>query len=141
MTLVADTGGIYALYDAGDRHHQGTREVVEAYRGPIVVPLPVVSEVDYFLTKYLGQGAALDFLESLSSGAFALDHLKATDLERCRQLLVRYAALELGFVDASVIAVAERLHTGEILTVDQRDFRAVGRHRHGPLVLLPADRK
>ncbi len=139
MTLVADTGGLYALYDASDRHHQGVKTVIEAHRGPIVVPLPVVSEVDYFLTKYLGTAAALDFLDSLATGAFALDHLTPADIDRCTELVRRYLDLDLGFVDAAVITVAERLHTCKILTLDQRDFRAVGQHRHGPLILYPAD--
>ena len=137
--LVADTGGIYALYDASDRHHREVRAALERHRGPIVIPLSVVAEVDYFLTKYLGQAAALDFLDSLASGAFTLDHLQPQDIRRCRELLTRYKDLELGFVDASVIAVAERLRTREILTIDQRDFRAVGEHLHGSLILRPAD--
>ena len=139
MTLVADTGGLYALYDADDRHHEKVRETLGAHRGPTVVPLPVVAEVDYFLTKYLGPAASLDFVESLLSGAFTLDHLTGRDIERCHQLLVRYRDLELGFVDAAVITVAERLRTREILTLDERDFRAVGQHHHGTLILRPFD--
>jgi len=136
-TLVADTGGLLALYDTADRHHRAVRSVVEEHRGPIVVPLPVVAELDYFLTRYLGTAASLDFVDSLVSGAFSLDHLTATDLGRCRELMARYDDLELGFVDASVIVVAERLKTCEILTIDHRDFRAVGGHRHGSFVLRP----
>lgn len=139
MTLIADTGGLYALYDADDRHHAAVRRVVEGHPGPIVVPLPVLAELDYFLTRYLGQAASLDFLDSVASGAFTLDHLVAEDIARSRALLDRYKDLELGFVDASVIALAERLRTREILTIDERDFRAVARHRHGLLVLHPAD--
>jgi uncharacterized protein len=139
VTLVADTGGLYALYDAGDRHHAAVVEVVRSYHGPIVVPLPVVAELDYFLSRYLGSGAALDFLDSLASGAFTLDHLQRIDLGRARELMARYDDLSLGFVDATVMAVAERLKTRDILTLDLRDFRAVGRHRHGTFVLRPAD--
>jgi predicted nucleic acid-binding protein len=41
-------------------------------------------------------------------------------------------------VDAAVIATAERLSIDTVLTLDERDFRAV-RSRIGPLRLLPAD--
>ncbi|HSR51827.1 MAG TPA: PIN domain-containing protein [Acidobacteriota bacterium] len=139
MTLVADTGALYALYDRADKHHEAVRDFVEDCRGPIVVPLPVIAELDYFLVRYLGVPASLDFLESVESGAFSLDHMTQSDVERCRKLIQRFQGLQLGFVDAAVIAVAERLRTREILTIDHRDFRAVGEHEHGSFVLRPAD--
>jgi len=40
-----------------------------------------------------------------------------------------------------VIATAERLGIRTILTVDERDFRAVRTSRGEPFVLLPADAK
>jgi hypothetical protein len=139
MSLVADTGALYALYDADDDQHDAVRAILEAHAGPIVVPLPVLAELDYFLTRYLGVRAALDFLASVQAGAFVLDHLGERDIARIAGLVERYAGLPLGFVDASVLVVAERLRTQRILTLDLRDFRAVGRHQHGPLTLLPAD--
>jgi len=38
VALIADSGGIYALYDARDRHHRPVRRAVEAESGPLVVP-------------------------------------------------------------------------------------------------------
>jgi predicted nucleic acid-binding protein len=137
--IVADTGGIYALYDAGDRNHEAARIILESSSAPFIVPLPVVAEVDYFLNRYLGTDASLDFLDSLRSGSFALDHLKPADLHSCYELMERYRDLDLGFVDASVLVVAERLGTRTILTLDHRDFRAVGSNSHGTLILYPAD--
>jgi predicted nucleic acid-binding protein len=137
--IVADTGGVFALYAADDRHHRAVLDVLESSNEPIVVPLPVVAELDYLFERHLGPSAMIDFLESLESGAFALDRLQLPDLERIRGVLTEYRDLRLGFVDASVLVVAERLRTTRILTVDLRDFRAVGRHRHGTLELLPAD--
>ena len=52
----------------------------------------------------------------------------------------KYRDLALGLVDAAVIATAERLEIYRILTLDERDFRAVRTARGHPLVLLPADR-
>ncbi len=139
MTLIADTGALYALYDRSDKHHTAVRSAVEAHRGPIVVPLPVVAELDYFLVRYLSVSASLDFLDSVQDGAFSLDHLTPLDIARCRELIGRYEDLRLGFVDTAVIAVAERLRTCEVLTIDERDFRAVGKHRYGSLILRPFD--
>lgn len=139
MTLVADSGALYALYDAGDRHHRGVRDVVETEAGPIVVPAAVLPELDYLLREFLGLDAELDFLDSLLAGAFAVDSGIERDLPRCRELIAAYRDLDLGLVDSAVMATAERLGTLRILTVDERDFRAVRSASGKPFVPLPAD--
>lgn len=59
------------------------------------------------------------------------------DLQRAAELEVAYADLDLGLVDASVIALCERLGEETVLTLDRRDF-AVVRPRHcAALKLLP----
>lgn len=139
MTLVADSGGIYALFDADDRHHQAVRTVVEAEPGPIVVPSAILAEIDYLLREFLGIDAELSFLDNLLSGALTLDPPPFEDLNRVRALIESYRDLDLGFADGGVIATAERLGTQRILTVDERDFRAVTPKSGKPFVLLPAD--
>ena len=57
----------------------------------------------------------------------------------CRKLLARYKDLDLGLADAAVIATAERLGIRTILTVDERDFRAVRTVKGEAFRLLPAD--
>ncbi len=140
MTLVADSGALYALYDAGDRHHQTVVDALTHARGPMVMPVALLGEVDSLLRQFLGVDAELDFLTSLQEGAFLLEPFSETDLSRCRELVERYRDLDLGLAAAAVVATAERLHTRTLLTVDERDFRAV-RHRDGSsFVLGPADR-
>jgi predicted nucleic acid-binding protein len=60
------------------------------------------------------------------------------DVGRSRELVVMYRDLDLGLVDSAVIATAERLGIRRVLTVDERDFRAV-RPKGKPLTLLPSD--
>ena len=55
---------------------------------------------------------------------------------RTRQLVTRYEDLVLGFVDAAVIACAER-SGGRVLTFDIRDFGVVS--REGTITVLPAN--
>jgi predicted nucleic acid-binding protein len=59
----------------------------------------------------------------------ALEELTPQDLRRILELLGRYAAARIGFVDAAVVATAERLNVSRILTTDRRDFSLV-RPRH-----------
>ena len=47
------------------------------------------------------------------------------DSARAIELIRRYADLGLGFVDASIIALAERLGVTTIATIDRRDFAVV----------------
>lgn len=139
MTVIADSGAIYALYDADDRHHDAVRQAVESNRGPLVVPVAALAEIDYLLREFLGIDAELDFIRSVRQGAFALEPLADGDLSEVETRIERYRALDLGLVDAAVMATADRLRTRRILTVDERDFRAARSADGTPFVLLPAD--
>jgi predicted nucleic acid-binding protein len=140
LTLVADSGALYALYDADDRHHRAVGDAVAAARGPVIVPSVLLCEVDYLLREFLGIDAELDFLRSLEEGAFLLEPFTTPDLSRARELVERYRDLDLGLADAAVVATAERLHVPTLLTVDERDFRAVTHRNGSAFVLWPADR-
>jgi predicted nucleic acid-binding protein len=135
---VADTSAIFALFDSDSRDHQRVRKAFAAIQGPIYVPSVALAEIDHMLREWLGVDAELAFLASLRNGAFHLEEFTGADLLRCEELLATYRELDLGLVDAGVIATAERLNVHAVLSLDERDFRAV-RSRIGPLRLLPAD--
>ena len=141
MAIVADSGGIFALYDRKDRHHAAVRRVLDAERSLVVIPSAVLGELDYLLREHLGIRAEIDFIESIMSGSFTLENLVPEDVVRCHELVTTYQDLDLGLADAAVIATAERLNIDRILTVDERDFRAVRPKSGRPFVLLPADAK
>ena len=138
MRAVADTGALYALYDADDKNFARVRKALDSLRGPIYLPSAILGELDYLLREWLGVDAELALLESVRRGAFRLENLTPEDLQRCEELLRKYRDLDLGLADASVIAIAERLGISTILTLDERDFRAVAPVTD-PFRLLPAD--
>jgi len=139
MALIADSGGIYGLYDAGDRRHKAIRAAFEAEPGLVIIPTAVLSEIDYLVRSKLGIKAELNFIQDLCSGVFTLEPCLPEDLERAATLIDQYRDLDLGLADACVIACAERLAIPRILTVDERHFRVVRTARGKPLILLPAD--
>lgn len=139
MALVADTGGLYALYDAGDRNHRAVRELVAAEFGPIILPAPILGELDYLLRSRLGVDAEVRLLEGVMNGSFTVALFTAQDAARCRGLIMKYQNLDLGLADASVIATAERMSIRRILTVDERDFRTVLSAKGEAFVLVPSD--
>jgi uncharacterized protein len=130
MAIIADSGGIYGLYDRGDSAHAGIRAVIERERDRIVIPSPVLGEIDYLLRSRIGVRSLSRFLSDIAIGAFQVECVTAEDLERCSVLVAKYDNLDLGLCDASVIAVAERLRVDRILTVDERDFRIVRSSRN-----------
>jgi predicted nucleic acid-binding protein len=139
MALIADSGGIYALYDRRDAHYTRVRAAVEREKDEIIIPSVVLTEIDHLLRMRVGNRAMLQVLADIDKGAFQIEAVTPDDLRRCAVLIQRYADLELDLCDAAVVAAAERLGTKRILTVDERDFSVIRSLAGEPFVLLPAD--
>ena len=100
---------------------------------PWIVPAAILGEFGYLITSR-GTPAALDsLLQDLEEGTYVLD-ADAVDVARTRGLVRRYADLPLAFVDAMVIACAER-NGGRVATLDLRHFGVVA--REGTITIVP----
>ena len=137
MTIVADTGPLYALVDASDAWHKRVVEWWRKNREPVVVPVCVLPEVCYLLHTRISQRAESAFVRAVADGEFVIESLEAEDVARAETLIRKYADLELGFVDATVIATAERLDAIEVVTTDRRHFSAVRPRHVGAFRLSP----
>jgi predicted nucleic acid-binding protein len=112
-----DTGGwLYAL--AGDEPYASALKDAR----PAIVPGLVLAEVDWHLRKRRGDMARL--LKEVTQGAYAYEPATADDVARAAQVDKKFADLGLGIVDASIVALAERLDVRRILTIDA-DFSAL----------------
>ena len=49
MSLLLDTGALYAYYDRSDRWHTKMLAVIRKEARGLIVPAPVIPEVDYLL--------------------------------------------------------------------------------------------
>lgn len=139
MILIADTGPVVAALNADDRSHKACAELLNRYRGPIVLPAPVVTEIAFLLQSRLGTEGEACFLDALARGELAVEDLTTQDYRRMAALVRQYAGFPLGTADAAVIAVAERLRSTHIATIDMRHFRAVVPQHCPAFTLLPAD--
>jgi predicted nucleic acid-binding protein len=128
-SVLVDTGPLYAIADRGDDWHDRTVRFLEANRDDLVVPVSVLPEAAYLLAAHLGAAAERQLVQSVLNGEFAVEQLISADLRRTLELLHQYEKARIGFVDATVIAVAERLKIPRILTTDRRDFSLI-RPRH-----------
>lgn len=136
--IVADTGAIVALIDADDKHHEALVELYEEDPGAWVLPWAILPEVDHLLHRYLGARVAQAFLGDVANSAFHVEFGNDADFQRAHELCEQYASLELGMVDAVVIAIAERMRASAIATLDLRDFGAITLRKGTRL--LPRDR-
>jgi hypothetical protein len=129
MAILVDTGPLYALADEDDQYHEVIVRYVSAANEALIVPGPVVPEVCYLLLEYLGAEAEMQFLRSVANQELLLEHFTIKDLGRAIEILEQYRDAEFGMVDATVMAMAERLKIEVLLTIDHRDF-SIYRPRH-----------
>ena len=120
---VVDSGVLYALFDRRDDWHARAVAFFKDHSHDIVVPLTILGEVGYMVEAKLGGTAPRALADWLSQGLVQTEGLLPQDLMRMTQLMSKYPAL--GFVDASVAAIAERLVIDMIATTDRRHFSAI----------------
>lgn len=138
MALILDTGPLYAALDRHDADHAACRQLLEETQEPLVIPAPVLVEIDYLIHRSLSPGILVALLADIEDGAFDVAELVAADYSRIRELCDRYADSNIGFVDAAVLAVVERLGEPKLATLDHGHF-GVLRPRHvDALELIPA---
>lgn len=129
MAVIVDTGILFALADQRDFRHQIVQKYLAANPDTLIVPSPVVWETCVALLEYLGPDAELGFLKSLANKELIVAEPTNADLIRVIEILRQYRDARFGVVDATVMAVAERLQIQVILTLDRRDF-SIYRPKH-----------
>lgn len=135
--IVVDTGVLYAAADTDDTDHDESIGVLTDRAGPLAVPTPVIVETSWLIESRLGPPAEVAFLRAVESGELTRVDLTSEDWTRVADLVEQYADLRLGLVDASVVAVAERLDVRTVATLDHRDFRVVRPRHCAALELIP----
>ncbi len=137
MSVVLDTSFLYALADDSDRNHIRVLDVASSLTEPLILPLPVLPEICYLLASRLGHFAMRRFLSELVASDTLLEPTDRADLRRANELLEQYADSRLDFVDAAIVAIAERRDVTRVLTLDHRDFSMVRPRHCAHFELLP----
>jgi len=122
MALILDTGPLYAALDRDDADHAACRQLLESASEPLIVPSPVLVEVEYWTHRRLGAGAWLALLDDIDSGAFLVEDLVAADYRRVRGSVIHW-----------------RLAEPKLATLDRRHFGTLRPRHVDALVLLPID--
>lgn len=135
MAVILDTGIVYAYYDRRDAWHDRTVKLLRQEPGQLIVPAPVIPEVDHLLGERLGADAQRTFYRGLVEGFYFIADLPQEGYRRVLDLNRQFSDLKLGFVDAAVVAIAEALELRRLATTDRRDFGPL--QGIVPLELLP----
>ncbi|OIP69215.1 MAG: twitching motility protein PilT [Oscillatoriales cyanobacterium CG2_30_40_61] len=120
--VIADTGFVVALANRLDQRHADVTPIYLQYR-QIFLPQVALVEVAYLIGRDAGITTVVQFLQGLSASRFQLIVAVDEDIERTANILEQYIDSRIDFVDACIMAIAERLKIHTILTIDQRDFR------------------
>jgi predicted nucleic acid-binding protein len=136
VAVLLDTGVVYAYYDRSDRWHSAAASLLTHEAGGLLLPDVVVPEIDHLLGARLGREARRFFYLGLVDASFLLIDLPQDRIARVAEIDRRFENLDLGFVDAAIVALAESLDVRRIATVDRRHFDPLARAFE--LELLPA---
>lgn len=137
--ILLDTSGLLAALDASQRTHHGALEALRAAPPPWVLSPFILAELDYLLATRVGQAAERALLFEVGRGVYRTEAFEADDIAAAERVIGRYAALEIGLADASLVVLAHRYGVRDILTLDERHFRALRGPGGRPFRLLPAD--
>ncbi len=134
--LLVDTNVLLAAADTSAPEHGRCAALLDE-RTDLVVTTPVAAECSWMIESRLGPRAEAVFVASIATGELVCVDLTGPDWARGADLIETYADLGLGLVDASIIAVAERLDLATIATLNHRDFAVVRPSHCDAFELIP----
>jgi uncharacterized protein len=137
--IVLDTGGLYAALDANEALHGRAVAALATARPPRVLSPFVLAELDYLIATRVGHDAQMALVDEVTRGAYRLEPFSADDVSEARRVMERYADLRIGLADASVVVLAHRHGTLDLLCTDERHFRALRGSGGRAFRLLPFD--
>jgi predicted nucleic acid-binding protein len=116
--LLTDTGPLVSLIDPSDPAHEACTRHVTGDRGPIVTTWPCVTEAMFVLrrdTGWPGQAALWGLVRG--DGVIVMD-LDVQITSRCHELMKKYVDVPMALAEATLVALAERLHQRTVFTLD-----------------------
>lgn len=123
-SLLCDSGPLIATFDPSDRFHARCTRLLLTWPGRLVIPEPVLGETCTFLRNNVRKGAELEatLLEAVTAheGDFTIADPTSEDRKRASELVRRLVSAPMGYVDATVLAMAERLSITDVATTDAK---------------------
>lgn len=137
MAVVLDTSVVVALAIADEPDHEEVRDWILTQEDDLLTTPLVLAEIDHVIGRRAGTVVSQQVWTDFERGAYEVRWWPQA-LERTLSVLRHEERLGAGIVDASLVALAERLETTSVATLDHRHFRRLtiaGK----PCTVLPAD--
>jgi uncharacterized protein len=122
VSVLLDTGIVYAYYDRSDDWHARAKDLIRREARGLILPAPVIPEADYLLGRRLGAKSRRRFYQGIIEGHYFVADLPRQGYARASAIDEQFADLDLGFVDSAILALAESLKVPRIATADRRHF-------------------
>lgn len=135
--FLLDAGFWFALIDENDVHHEQVLQVWKTIGDDVLTPIPVLTEVVYLVKRESGANKLAAFLDIVSETAIKFVAPAAQDYKRSAEIIRQYDDANVDFIDALIVAIAERLLITKILTVDARHFRMFRPAHYRAFEILP----
>lgn len=136
MSLVVDTSIVVAALNRTDRDHEQVRDWLLTVDEDLFTSPMAAAEMDHLVSTRGGIGAQRALWGDLESGVYTV-RWWADGVADMLDVVQRRD--DIGLTDASLVALAARLRTRRIATLDHRHFRTLQTRDGQPFVLLPAD--
>jgi uncharacterized protein len=137
MSLVLDTSVLLAGLDREDPQHPRCAALLEAATEPLVVPVPVLPELDHLLGRRRKTDLWIAFAADIAGGAYELHGTSPSEVAAAADLQTRYRDLRIGFVDAVVFLTCVELGEEKVASLDRRHFSALRAEDGRALRIVP----
>ncbi len=137
--IVLDTSGLLAAIDESQRRHASCAAMLARARTALILSPFVLAELDYLLATEVGADAEAALLDEVARGVYRLETFSASEIATALEIITRYRDLEIGLADASIVVLAHKYGVRDVLTLDERHFRALRTIDRKKFRLLPAD--
>jgi uncharacterized protein len=135
--ILADTSGLLALFNDREPRHRDVVRALDAAAATLLVSPYVVAELDYLIGTRIGVAAELAVLRELAGPGYELAEMDAALLDEAADVVEKYADQNIGVTDASIVVLAQRHRSDQVLTLDRRHFDVLRTPAGSSLTVLP----
>lgn len=133
--VLIDTGPLVALFSERDKDHEAVKKTFATLHLPLLTCLPVITEAAYHLRDRPDKVRQL--LSACRGSHLMLLPIEGRHMEEINTILSKYEDQKFDFADACLMHIAEREGSGQVFTLDERDFRVFRTAAGKPLSLVP----
>jgi uncharacterized protein len=138
VAVVLDTSVVVALVVADEPDHEDVRRWISEVDDDLITTPLALAEIDHVVERRAGWVVLTRVWQDFDRGAYQV-RWWADALQETLRIVRTEQRMNLGIVDASLVALAERLGTDRIATLDHRHFRTLTLRSGKHFTVLPAD--